>query len=95
MGSGPKKLGDVLQNVINTMGVGDKIDAARTIEAWAALAGPEINAATRRVWLESNVLVVQLTSAIWRAELHMNRSQWRKKLNESLGSEIVKDIRFR
>ena len=95
MGSGPRKLGDVLRGVIATLDVGNKIDAARTIEAWAALAGPEINAVTRRVWLESNVLVVQLTSAAWRNELHMNRSQWRRRLNEALGSELVKDIRFR
>lgn len=94
-GYGPQRLGDVLQQLIDRLGMRHGIDAARTIETWAALAGPQINGVTRRAWIEGRTLVVQITSATWRQELHMNRSHWRRRLNSELGADLVEEIRFR
>lgn len=94
-GNSPQRLGKVLQEVIDTLGVRGGIDKARTIEAWAMLVGPDVNAVTRRVWVEGRILCVQLTSSARRHQLHMQRSELRRKLNSELGEPLVEEIRFR
>jgi len=91
----PQPLGDVLEEVIEQLGLQDKMDEARVIETWAAVAGPDVNGVTESVWMNGTTLYVKITSAPWRQELHMNRRQWRKRLNEDLDAELVDEIVFR
>lgn len=77
------------------MGLTEGIDEATVVETWAAIAGPEINAVTRRVFIDRGVLVVQISNASWRQELHFNRSTWKDRLNEKLEKELVAEIHFR
>ena len=91
----PQPLGDVLQDVIDRLGMRDKIDEARVVETWATIAGDRVNAVTESVWMKGDTLFVKISSAAWRQELHMNRRAWRDRLNEALGREIVGEIMFR
>ncbi|HHP7237440.1 DUF721 domain-containing protein [Longibacter sp.] len=91
----PQPLGDVLQDVIDRLGMRDKIDEARVVETWATIAGDRVNAVTESVWMKGDTLFVKISSAAWRQELHMNRRAWRNRLNDALGREIVDKIMFR
>jgi len=91
----PRRLGDVLQEVIERLDVGDEIDEARVIDTWAAVAGNDINSVTESAWLKGSTLYVKITSAAWRQELHMNRRKWRDRLNGALDAELVEEIVFR
>lgn len=93
--SGPRPLGDVLREVINNLGIRKELDAARTIEAWAILAGPQINGVTESAWIQGDRLYVKISSSTWRHELHLSRRIWRDRLNNQLGSELVSEIVFR
>lgn len=93
--SNAQLLGDVLGGVIKKMGIQKKLDAARTVEAWAVIAGPKINGITESAWLRGDTLYVKVTSAAWRHELHLQRRAWRDRLNEHLGAELVGEILFR
>jgi predicted nucleic acid-binding Zn ribbon protein len=91
----PRPLGEVLKEVIDQLGVQDKIDEARVIELWAAIAGDDINRVTESVWMKGATLYVKVTSAAWRQELHMSRRQWRDRLNGEFESDPVEEIVFR
>lgn len=91
----PQPLGEVLEDVIEQLGLQGKMDEARVIETWATLAGPDINGVTDSVWMKGATLYVKITSAPWRQELHMNRRQWRERLNEELEADLVDEIVFR
>lgn len=91
----PQPLGKVLEEVIDQLGLQDKIDEARVIETWAAVAGTDINSVTESVWMKGSTLYVKITSAAWRQELHMGRRQWRQRLNDELEAELVDEIVFR
>lgn len=91
----PRPLGDVLKEVINELGLEEKIDEARVVETWAALAGTEINSVTESAWMKGSTLYVKITSAAWRQELHMNRRKWRERLNGTLDAELIDEIVFR
>ncbi len=91
----PKPIGTVLQDLIAKLGIGRKLDEARAIEAWAELAGPAIIAVTDSVWLRSGTLFVKVTSPTWRHELHLQRVEWRDRINEYVGTDVVREIVFR
>jgi len=91
----PRPLGDVLKEVIEQLDVQEEIDEARVVETWAALAGKDINGVTESVWMNGSTLYVKITSAAWRQELHMNRRQWRQRLNGELETDPVDEIVFR
>jgi predicted nucleic acid-binding Zn ribbon protein len=91
----PRPLGEVIKEVIDQLDVQEKIDEARVVETWASLAGTEINGVTESVWMKGSTLYVKITSAAWRQELHMNRRQWRERLNGALDTNPVDEIVFR
>jgi predicted nucleic acid-binding Zn ribbon protein len=91
----PQPLGDVLEEIIEQLGLQDKIDEARVVETWAAVAGTDINSVTESVWMKGSTLYVKITSAGWRQELHMNRRKWRERLNGALDADLVDEIVFR
>ena len=95
MSNRPQPLGDVLSSVIRRLGIRDKLDAARTVQAWAEVAGPQVNAVTDTAWVHHHRLYVKIHSAAWRQELHLQRRLWRDRLNEHLGAELVEEIVFR
>ena len=91
----PQRLGDVLSKVIEEMGLRPKMDKARIVEAWAQVAGPQVNGVTEEAWVKGERLFVKIRSAAWRQELQMQRGRWRKRLNDELGADLVKKIIFR
>jgi predicted nucleic acid-binding Zn ribbon protein len=93
--SSPQRLGNVLSDVIDELGLRKKMDKARVVEAWAAVAGPQVNGVTERAWVKGGRLYVKIRSAAWRQELQMQRGHWRERLNEELGGSLVDEIVFR
>ncbi|GIV58734.1 MAG: DUF721 domain-containing protein [Bacteroidetes bacterium] len=91
----PRRLGSLLDALINDLGIQRQLDEARTIEAWAYIAGPHINAVTEKVWVRGDQLFVKVTRAAWRHELHHARKRWRDRLNQHLGAPLVREIIFR
>lgn len=91
----PVRLGDILGELIDRGSMRDPVERATVIEAWAELAGPEINAVTRSVRFEKGTLEVFLTRSSWRQELHFRRTEWKERVNRKLGRSAVSEIRFR
>ena len=91
----PQRLGDVLADVIDDMGLRKKLDRARIVEAWAAVAGPQVNGVTERAWVKGSRLFIKIRSAAWRQELQMQRGRWKERLNDELGGPLVDQIVFR
>ncbi len=90
----PQPLGEVLQGLIDRLGLRQKMDQARIVEAWATIAGTTINGVTDKAWVKSGRLYVRINSAAWRHELHLRRQAWRTRLNHHLGDDLVREIVF-
>lgn len=93
--TGIQPLGNAIEALIDHLKIRSKIDSVRIIEAWAALAGPQINSVTDSARVKGRTLHVQIRSSAWRHELHRRRSQWRDHLNDQLGEPLVEEIVFR
>ncbi|MEX0746780.1 MAG: DUF721 domain-containing protein [Rhodothermales bacterium] len=91
----PRRIGEVIGGLVDRLGIRQEMDEAEIIEAWAAVAGPEINAVTESAWMKSGKLFVRITSPARRQQLHMNRSRLRDQVNAALGKEVIAEIVFR
>lgn len=93
--NGFKSLGDALGDAIKQLGIKQKLDETRAIEAWNKIAGPAINQVTDSVWINRKRLFVKISSSVWRQELHLQRQAWLKRLNDEAGDNVVQEIIFR
>ena len=91
----PVHLGDVLQDLIEALGIQHKLDDSRIVEAWKNLAGASINDVTDAVWVARGNLYVKISSSTWRHELYLHRFEWRDRVNDRVGARIIREIVFR
>ena len=91
----PQPLGELLEEVIERLGVEEKVDEARVIDAWDAIAGEQVRTVTESAWMKGGTFYVKISSAAWRQELHMNRRAWRQRINDELEKEVVAEMVFR
>lgn len=91
-----KSLGDILSEYFDdNAALKTNLAERRAVEAWKTLLGSGVGEYTRNVYLKRNVLYVQLSSSVLRAELHMNKQNLIDKLNEAAEMDVVKDIVLR
>ena len=91
----PQPLSAVLADLVDRYGYRERLDAARAVEAWPVVVGPAIAGVTEQVWMRHGVLHVKVRSSAWRHQLQFQRPQWRARMNEHLGSEVVDEVAFR
>ena len=94
MSDDAKKIKSILGEFISKNSLTDGIDSARIQESWRELMGENIDAYTKKISLQQDILVVKLTSSILRQELSYGKDKIIKMINESLGKNKVRDIRF-
>lgn len=90
-----RRVDTILKDVLDNMGCRERFDEAKAMELWIELAGASINSVTSNVFVRKGVLYVELTSSVWRQELHFNRKRWCEKLNQALAKPMIREIVFR
>ena len=83
----------ILRN-LRVQGLETPLLQKRLIEAWPVVAGEAISRYTGNVSIRNQTLYVHLTSPALRADLSMQRSEYAKRLNDYVGSQVITDIRF-
>jgi predicted nucleic acid-binding Zn ribbon protein len=86
---------EALKATIADAGLTSVLGRYDAITRWAEVVGPQIAAVASAERIENGIVYVKVTNAPWRAELTLRRVEIIKKLNEALGHEAVKEIRFR
>jgi predicted nucleic acid-binding Zn ribbon protein len=84
----PQPIGIALQQLTHNLGITKTLRQYDVIASWKSIVGHRIARVTE-------AQRVTVSTAPWRAELSMMRPEIIKKINSSLGTTIVKDIRFR
>ena len=65
------------------------------VQSWESLLGKSVARATTRIYLNDGRLYVHLNSSVVKNELFMLQDEIIRKLNESAGEELVKQIVLR
>ena len=75
--------------------IGRRLDEVRLVHAWREMLGPGVAQATHEAYVRGATLHVMLDSAVLRSELMMWRDRLVRTLNERVGADVIREIRFR
>jgi hypothetical protein len=65
-----------------------------TASAWKRVAGPDVERHTMGVSLKDGSLLVYVDQSAWAQNLSLMAEQYRERLNEEIGEELVRAVRF-
>jgi predicted nucleic acid-binding Zn ribbon protein len=89
-----KPLASAIQELIGEIGIKKKIDEYQAVVKWAETVGDHIAKVSQATRIRQGVLFVSVRVSTWRNELQLRKAEIIKKLNKSIGEDLVKDIKF-
>ena len=89
-----RSLKQALNDFVKRAEIDKPIAQGSALSMWDETVGSKIRKNTEATTIESGVLTVKSTNAVWRQELQLEKRKMIEKLNKKIGKEIVKDIRF-
>lgn len=85
-------LSEVLQEIVAAYRLKPQMNQAKLSANWEGLMGKTIARHTSNLYFKDGVLQLSITSAPLRNELFFSREQIKKRLNEALGEEFIKEV---
>ncbi len=85
---------DLILRNLRAQGLETPLLQKRLMDAWPAVMGETIASYTGNLFIRNQTLFVHLTSPALRADLSMQRTEIVKRLNASVGEQVIADIRF-
>lgn len=90
-----RSVGEILNELLKLQHLDQKLNETKLIHSWPQVVGPAIARYTTQLYINRNVLYVQLSSAVVRNELSMCRSILIRQLNNTVGTTVIQNIIFR
>lgn len=87
-------IGDLLTTYLREQGLEKPLLERQVVERWPEIMGPIVAQMTRNVEVENGMLRVRLSNAALRAQLFECRRELVKKINETMGSDVINDVRL-
>ncbi len=80
--SRPVPVGEVLGDLLERMGIRERLEKTETAARWEEVVGPHIARVTRARGVRGGTLFVEVAGAAWMTELGMMRRTLLRRLNE-------------
>jgi predicted nucleic acid-binding Zn ribbon protein len=93
--SNTQPLSDILREYIGELKIERKLKEVDVIGAWEPLLGKTIARYTRNLRISNRILYVEISSSVVKNELIMMREEICRKLNESVGGDVIERIVFK
>lgn len=90
----PESIGDVLRNLFENNSMQNHLDELKAAEILKQVIGTHLASMCRRPYVKDGIMTIGIETAALRHELNMNRSRICKAVNNTLGKDIIKEIRF-
>ena len=84
----------VLSRVLRQLGLESELKGWRAVEEWHELVGPRVSRHTRAVGFRQGTLRVEVEGSAWMHELGFLKRDLISRINQQLGSYLVRDVRF-
>jgi predicted nucleic acid-binding Zn ribbon protein len=88
-------LGAVLKKISAASGLDKKLMEVSVLDFWEEVVGTQGAKACTIQKLEHGIITVHASAPVWRTELQMRKAEVIQRLNERVGTEVVRDIVFR
>lgn len=88
------ELGEVLKETIERLGIKKKLEEAEAFVVWEEVVGSKIAANAQPYLIKDGLLFVSAINSTWAQELSLLVFDIKEKLNQRLGGEKIREIRF-
>ncbi len=92
--SEPVSAGDAIRQLVDSLGLAEKLKQQRVLSLWEEIVGEDIAAVTQAEGFRWGQLLVSVQNPTWRHWLTFQRETIRQNLNREVGGEVVKTIRL-
>ena len=89
-----QSISDLLNMYLRREGLETPLLQKRAVDAWDTLMGPSIARYTGKKFIKNQTLFVQILNPALRQDLTMMRSRIVKRINETVGSRVIVDVRI-
>lgn len=90
----PQSVGDVLRDLLQESSLHHRMEELKAADLWGGIVGQNISNLCSKPNVKNGVMQIGVPNAALRNELLMNRSRIREIINNNIGKEIIKEIRF-
>jgi predicted nucleic acid-binding Zn ribbon protein len=87
-------VGDAIEELIAQLGIKKKLHEQDAFVVWDQAVGERIAKIAIPTRMLRGTLIVSVKSGAWRNELSMRKQEIIRRINELVGDEILKDIKF-
>ncbi|SMC71198.1 DUF721 domain-containing protein [Moheibacter sediminis] len=87
-------LGDAIKHMISDLGMEDKILSVQIEEIFVEMMGAYIMKYVESISVQKQVLFIRINSPELRNELQYGKSKIIAHINEEIGKEYLKDVKF-
>lgn len=87
-----RTFGDIFNEALHQIGLEAVYDEQKASYLWPEIVGPTVNRMTTRRYVEHGVLHVYITSASLKSELSFLTDNLVRRINETIGKEVIKSI---
>jgi len=94
-GREPSQVGDLLDAVFGRSGLKNRIREKEVLLVWEEAVGEIVFRNSRPLSVANGILVVETRDNVWMQELSMMRRSIVEKINEIMGWEAIKELRFK
>lgn len=89
-----QSISDLLNMYLRREGLETPLLQKRAVDAWDTLMGPSIARYTGKKFIKNQTLFVKILNPALRQDLTMMRSRIVKRINETVGSQVIVDVRI-
>ncbi len=89
-----EKLNTTINTFLDKHGLKKGVNQSTAIVLWNEVVGEKISKNTEPVSVEHGVLTVVVSNPTWRQELVFKQQEIIKQLNNRLGQNTIKEVRF-
>lgn len=90
----PKALGKTIAQLLKNMGIEQRIKEHQALNEWSEIVGEKVAAVTRANKVVDGILFVKVKNSSWRNELIYMRQEILVKIDQTVGTGVIKELRF-
>ncbi len=91
----PEPVHAVLERLLGSLNLGLKVKQYRIWDVWNSVVGEAIARQAQPQQMRAMVLWVTVTNSTWMQQLEFMKRQIIERINQRIGEQVIRDIRFR
>ena len=80
--------------MLKKFGIDNAVSQNKALNIWNDIVGKNVAKNTEPDRVEHGVIIVKVSSPTWRQELYFQKKEIIQKINNTIGKNVIRDIRF-